>query len=207
MSQQGMMHWLHPVNRRSSWYAIILLVPLLLVTGFASVFLLNHHTPAAHAASSFVTRSGIQFMLNGAPFEFAGSNNFYPMYSPPVMIDDLFANAQAMGLTVMRVWAFDDIGSLDGTTVPTISTVQKTTGVSYNGMYVTFGGVTTTHTDNGSTITYTYTLNSGQTVSPSTNLLAAAQFGGNGTAHSTTGDTWSITTTSGGTINTTSGHF
>jgi endoglucanase len=86
-------------------------------------------------------------------------------------------------------------------------TVQKTAGISYNGMYVNFGGVTTTHTDNGSTITYTYTLGTGQTLPANTNLLAAAQIGGSGTAHSTTGDTWSITTTSGGKSNTLSGHF
>jgi len=86
-------------------------------------------------------------------------------------------------------------------------TVQKTTGVVYNGMYVTFGGVTTTHTDNGTTITYTFTLSAGQTLPANTNLMAAAQFGGNGTAHSTTGDLWSITSTSGGATNTLSGHF
>jgi endoglucanase len=86
-------------------------------------------------------------------------------------------------------------------------TVQKTTGVSYNGMYTTFGGATTTHVDNGSTITYTYTLSAGQTISPSSNLLAAAQFGGTGTAHSTNGDLWSITTTAGGVTSTQSGHF
>jgi hypothetical protein len=86
-------------------------------------------------------------------------------------------------------------------------TVQKTTGVAYNGQYVTFGGVTMTHTDTGSTIVYTATLNSGQTILPSTNLLVAAQFSGNGTAHSTTGDTWSLTTTSGGATSTQSGHF
>jgi hypothetical protein len=86
-------------------------------------------------------------------------------------------------------------------------TVQKTAGVSYNGAYTTFGGTTVTHVDNGSTIVYTFTLNSGQTVSPNTGLLLAAQFGGTGTAHSTTGDLWSITTTSGGVTNTLSGHF
>ncbi len=86
-------------------------------------------------------------------------------------------------------------------------TVQKTTGVSYNGQYVTFGGVTMTHTDTGSALVYTATLNAGQTISPSTNLLVAAQFGGNGTPHATTGDTWSLTTTSGGVSNTQSGHF
>ncbi len=86
-------------------------------------------------------------------------------------------------------------------------TVQKTSGVSYSGAYMTFGGATATHADNGSTITYTFTLSAGQTISPSSNLLAAAQFSGTGTAHSTSGDTWSITTTSGGATNTQSGHF
>jgi len=86
-------------------------------------------------------------------------------------------------------------------------TVQKTAGVSYNGSYVTFGGATLAHTDNGSTIVYTFTLNSGQTLSPSSNLITAAQFGGTGTAHSTTGDLWSITTTSGGVTNAINGHF
>jgi hypothetical protein len=86
-------------------------------------------------------------------------------------------------------------------------TVQKTTGVSYSSAYTTFGGVTMTHADNGSTITYTFTLNSGQSLSPGS-YLTAAQFGGTGTAHSTTGDLWSITTTtSGGVANTLSGHF
>jgi acetylxylan esterase len=86
-------------------------------------------------------------------------------------------------------------------------TVQKTTGVSYSSQYATFGSVTMTHADNGSTITYTFTLNAGQTISPSSNLITAAQFGGTGTAHSTTSDLWSITTTSGGVTNTQSGHF
>ncbi len=86
-------------------------------------------------------------------------------------------------------------------------TVQKTSGVVYNGSYFTYGGVTLTHTDNGTTITYTFTLSAGQTLPANTNLLGAAQFGGNGTAHSTTGDTWSLTTTSNGATNTLSGHF
>ncbi len=99
---------------------------------------------------------------------------------------------------------FNNSASITAMTV-TI-TVQKSTGVSYSGSYTTFGGVTLTHVDNGSTIVYTFTLNSGQTLSPGS-YLAAAQFSGTGTAHSTTGDLWSITTTSGGVTNTLSGHF
>jgi hypothetical protein len=85
-------------------------------------------------------------------------------------------------------------------------TVQKTTGVSYNGAYATDTSVTATHVDNGSTIVYTYTLNSGQTRAPDTNQVAA-QFNLTGTTHPTTDDRWSITTTSGGVTNAASGHF
>jgi hypothetical protein len=85
-------------------------------------------------------------------------------------------------------------------------TVQKTTGVSYNGAYATGTSVTATHADNGSTIVYTYTLNSGQSIPPDTSQVGA-QFNLTGTAHATTGDQWSITTTSGGVTKTTSGHF
>lgn len=86
-------------------------------------------------------------------------------------------------------------------------TVQKTTGSTYSNMYTTFNNTTSTHVDNGSTIVYTFTLNSGQTLSPGSNQIADAQFGGTGTAHAIAGDLWSITTTSGGKTNTSGGHF
>jgi xyloglucan-specific exo-beta-1,4-glucanase len=99
---------------------------------------------------------------------------------------------------------FSNTASITAMTV-TI-TVQKTTGVSYSGAYTTFGGATITHVDNGSTVVYTFTLNSGQSLSPGS-YMTAAQFSGTGTAHSTTGDLWSITTTTSGGTNTISGHF
>ena len=43
-----------------------------------------------------------------------------------------------------------------------------------------------------------WTLNSGQTLGISTNRTFAAQFGGNGTAHPVTGDTWSMVFTTTG---------
>ena len=107
---------LHPHPRPRSRSVIV--TPLLLALALllvSSLAILSAARPsAAHAATGFVTRSGTQFMLNGAPFEVVGSNNYYPEYEPQQMVDDLFSNAQAMGLTTMRVWAFLDIGSLDG---------------------------------------------------------------------------------------------
>lgn len=59
------------------------------------------------------TPSGV-FFEQGAPFCFSGSNNYYLTYQDKVMVDDVFAQAKAMGLKVLRTWAFIDRGSLDG---------------------------------------------------------------------------------------------
>jgi len=62
------------------------------------------------------TRPSAVFTLNGQPFCFAGTNNYYMTYKPREMADDVLAAAKAMGLRVVRLWAFLDRGSLDGTT-------------------------------------------------------------------------------------------
>jgi len=56
--------------------------------------------------------SGV-FLNQGKPFCFAGSNNYYLTYKDKVMVDDVFAQAKALGLKVLRTWAFEDRGSLD----------------------------------------------------------------------------------------------
>ncbi len=87
-------------------------------------------------------------------------------------------------------------------------TVQKTTGLSYNGQYNTVGGqITNSHTDGASAIVYQFTLASGQTITPGTNQTYAAQFNGTGTLHPIAGDTYTVTATAGGKTTTLSGHF
>ena len=54
------------------------------------------------------------FEVDGAPFCFAGANNYYPIYKPRPVVDDLFAAARALDLRVLRVWGMLDRGSLDG---------------------------------------------------------------------------------------------
>ncbi len=54
------------------------------------------------------------FEVDGKPFCFAGSNNYYPIYKPKPVVDDLFAAARGLGIHVMRVWGMLDRGSLDG---------------------------------------------------------------------------------------------
>jgi endoglucanase len=86
--------------------------------------------------------------------------------------------------------------------------VQRTAGVGYSGQYNTVGGqVTQTSTSTTATVTYQFTLNAGQTLPASTGRTFAIQTSGNGTAHPTAGDTYTVTYTSGGQSFTTSGHF
>ena len=86
--------------------------------------------------------------------------------------------------------------------------VQRTPGVGYSGMYNTVGGqVTQTNSSTTSAITYQFTLAAGQTLGPSSNRLFAAQMGGSGTIHPTTGDTYTVTYTTGGVTFTQTGNF
>jgi cellulose 1,4-beta-cellobiosidase len=88
-------------------------------------------------------------------------------------------------------------------------TVARTTGTSFSGQYNTVGGqIAQASASTTSTITYTWTLNSGQQLAPSSSRTFAAQFGGNGTSHPVTGDRWTVSyTTSGGTTQNLSGAF
>jgi hypothetical protein len=87
-------------------------------------------------------------------------------------------------------------------------TIQATTGVTFSGQYNTVGGqIAQSHSSTAAAITYQYALSSGQTLAPGTGWLFAAQAGGNGTVHPTTGDMFSVTYTTGGATFTQSGHF
>jgi len=86
-------------------------------------------------------------------------------------------------------------------------TAARTTGISINGEYNTVGGsITQGASSTSSTITYTFTLNSGQTLSAG-GYTFAAQMNGTGTAHPTSGDTYSVTSTAGGRTTTQTGTF
>lgn len=86
--------------------------------------------------------------------------------------------------------------------------VQRTTGVSASGQYNTVGSqVTQGNSSTASAITYTFVLGSGISLSPGTNRTFAVQMNGSGTAHPTTGDTYSLTYTTGGQSYTQNGTF
>jgi chitin-binding protein len=86
--------------------------------------------------------------------------------------------------------------------------VQRTPGVSFSGMYNTVGGqIAQSNASTTSAVTYTWTLVAGQQLGAATMRTFAAQMGGNGTAHPTTGDTWTVNYTTGGVARTQTGGF
>jgi endo-1,4-beta-xylanase len=86
--------------------------------------------------------------------------------------------------------------------------VQRTQGVSFNGQYNTVGGqILQSNSSTATAVTYTFTLASGQTLTPGSGRIFAAQLSGTGTTHLTTADTFSVTATVSGLTTTQSGHF
>jgi hypothetical protein len=86
-------------------------------------------------------------------------------------------------------------------------TVQQTGGLKVGGQFNTAGGqVTQSSGSTSSALTYTFTLGAGQTLNPGS-WTFASQISGSGTAHSSTGDTFSVTFGSGGATSTKTGHF
>ena len=90
----------------------------------------------------------------------------------------------------------------------TITVARNPSGLSVSGQYNTIGGtMTQASSATSSQLTYTWTLGAGQTLAAGTGRVFAAQVGGTGSSHATSGDTWSVTYTSGGTSTTASGTF
>jgi hypothetical protein len=109
-------------------------------------------------------------------------------------------------------WAEEDVALSNTAPITALQvtlTVQKTAGVSFAGQYTNFAGgaITQSHADNGTTLVYSYTLNAGQTIGVGSGWKLGAQFSGNGSPHATSGDTFSLTATAGGSTTTLSGHF
>jgi len=63
-------------------------------------------------------RPNAVFELDGNPFCFQGTNNYYLNFKNKDMVDDVFVRAKRLGIAVMRMWAFIDRGSLDNSVPP-----------------------------------------------------------------------------------------
>ena len=68
----------------------------------------------AFSQSAFVQVSNGQLVLNGHPYRFSGTNNYYLMYSSQPQVDAIFDTLTANGFKVLRTWAWIDIGFADG---------------------------------------------------------------------------------------------
>lgn len=71
----------------------------------------------------------------------------------------------------------------------------------------TSGAFTQSHSSTASTISYQYVLGPGQSLPAGANWIFAAQSSGSGTAHPTSGDTYTLAYTAGGVNFTAIGHF
>ncbi len=75
----------------------------------AAIFITAFSAGIVNAApAGFVSTKTNYFMLDGKPFYFAGTNNYYLAYSSNAMIDDVLNDAKAMDLKVVRCWGFID---------------------------------------------------------------------------------------------------
>ena len=65
-------------------------------------------------SGSFVQVSNGSLTLDGQPFRFSGTNNYYLMYSPPSQVDAILQVAASSNFKVVRTWGWLDIGAADG---------------------------------------------------------------------------------------------
>src|SRR5262249_26643121 len=109
-------------------------------------------------------------------------------------------------------WFNEEVIQLSNTgTITALSVtivIQRTTGVGFNGQYNTVGGqILQSSAVTAATITYQFTLAPGPTVGMGANRTFAAQTSGSGTIHPMSGDTYTVTYTTGGVSFTQTGHF
>ena len=108
-------------------------------------------------------------------------------------------------------WYFENRLSIANTSAITNVTVTirvaRTTGITFNGSYETVGGFTKTNTNTASGTPITFTFTRAASLGAGTGRLFVAQTNGNGTAHPSTGDTWTVTYTVGTQQFTLSGTF
>jgi hypothetical protein len=77
--------------------------------------------------------------------------------------------------------------------------IQRTPGLSVNGAFSTMAGqMTQSITTTATTFVYQFNLIPGQTLQPEPNRVCAAQTNGSGTTHPTSGDSATVTYTTGG---------
>lgn len=65
--------------------------------------------------AQFVTRAGPQLRLDGRPFRFSGTNNYYLTYKSNAMVDAVLQSAAKNDFKVLRTWGFLEASSPSAT--------------------------------------------------------------------------------------------
>ncbi|MGN0594905.1 MAG: endo-beta-mannanase, partial [Hominimerdicola sp.] len=68
-------------------------------------------TDAASVPEGFVYTKGTQFMCDGAPYYYGGTNCYYLIYKSQTAVDNVLDDCVDMGLNVVRVWGHLDAGT------------------------------------------------------------------------------------------------
>lgn len=76
----------------------------------ASIPLVNQISSAQAYPEGFVYANDGRFMCDGSPYYYGGTNCYYLTYKSNSEVDNVFDDAQAMGLKVIRVWGNLDVG-------------------------------------------------------------------------------------------------
>ncbi|MBI4974826.1 MAG: hypothetical protein HZC19_03370 [Candidatus Omnitrophica bacterium] len=63
---------------------------------------------------NFVSANGTALFLNGQEYKFSFANQYYLFYKSQTMVDEIFSDAQGLGLNVLRTWGFCDGMFKDG---------------------------------------------------------------------------------------------
>lgn len=95
----------------------------------------------AKAEGGFIRTSGTRFTLDGKPFYVVGASNHYLTFGSAREVTRVLDDAVAMHANVIRTFIQPVIGSLDGTTVPTIwdwKSKADASDLGVNGTYMLY---------------------------------------------------------------------
>lgn len=68
-------------------------------------------TSAKSVPEGFVYTNGTQFMCDGSPYYYGGTNCYYLIYKSKSEVDNVMEDAADMGLKVIRTWGHLDVGT------------------------------------------------------------------------------------------------
>jgi prepilin-type N-terminal cleavage/methylation domain-containing protein len=183
----------------------------------------SHHTVTAPAGSFSITADATCLGTTAAPTTtVAATTTVAPTTTlaptttvTPTTTTEVPSNGVTMKVTgdaSNKYYGEDRIYLTNTDTVSALTitiNVARTTNLTYHGMYTDFwGGISTMSNDTGKNfVTYTFTLDKGQTMVPGSWTIVAQWDVAGGIERVTSEDTWSVTSTSGKVSTTNNGTF